>query len=88
MWLNPQKVKETDPETLSKLTNQEVKEQLHIHEKLYSEFRDWVDTKQKHNEDLDEDVEYAFLVLENEYWDIKAEYKRRFCNKHNVSLEK
>tara|TARA_Y100000401_G_scaffold108358_1_gene103576 strand:- start:245 stop:538 length:294 start_codon:yes stop_codon:yes gene_type:complete len=69
---------ETDTKTLSKLNNEQVQEQFSIHEKLYGEFRNWVETKQKHNENIAKDVMLLFRNREMNYFDIKAEYERRF----------
>ena len=78
-WKNKQMIilYETDPKTLSKLTNEEVQEQLQIHEKLYGEFENWIYTKQNHNENIDKDIMLLFLNRKHNYWDLKAEYERR-----------
>jgi hypothetical protein len=68
---------ETDPETLSNLSIEELREQLHVHEKLYTEFQEFIDRKKAWNENIDADVELSYRVLEHEYWDIKAELERR-----------
>ena len=67
----------TDFETLSNLSIEELNQQLHIHEKLYSEFTEFMDRKKEYNEIVCEDVDLSYSVLEQEYWDIRIEVDRR-----------
>jgi len=68
---------ETDFKTLSNLSIEELNQQLHIHEKLYSEFTEFMDRKKEYNEIVCEDIDLSYSVLEQEYWDIRIEVDRR-----------